>query len=498
VVATPSVVDIPINRIKVSTRLRGTDPDKIQDLAESIEGVGLLHAVTVSRRGDDYLLLAGNHRLESFRLLGRETIPATIQDADPLLEELIEIEENLISNRLSPVQEANHIVRWEDLLSQLGKRATSGDNRWNRSGLTNDDLAKSRGVSKRTYQLTKSIANINPEAQDIIESGEYEYNKMDLVALAKENDEVQLEVANMIATGQCRTFKRALQLARCKIHKFDWDEEKARLKEQIGMPFSVRKWTGESTHLLRLCKLVSEHDDCRVTKKTWGTLECPNYAQHPDQSAYFINYYSNEGDLILDNFSGRGTNLLVGAALGRRVVGYDLSINNLNRVRQVCLEHTEIEPDDLMLHHSDGVELVEYKDQENIFDLITTDSPYHHQAESYGDDPRDLCQIKDYDEFYQRLETCLVNLKRLIKPSNFKQKEFHPIVMKCGSSRRGSMGFMDMATELEIIGRKLNLVLHDKVINVLDSQWSMFNTSRCIDHRYSVKNHETSLVFVKY
>ena len=103
-VATPSVVDVSISRIKVSTRLRSTDPDKIRDLAESIEGVGLLHPITVSRRGDGFLLLAGNHRLESFRLLGRETIPATVQDADPLLEELIEIEENLISNRLSPIQ----------------------------------------------------------------------------------------------------------------------------------------------------------------------------------------------------------------------------------------------------------------------------------------------------------------------------------------------------------------------------------------------------------
>ena len=55
-----------------------------------------------------------------------------------------------------------------------------------------------------------------------------------------------------------------------------------------------------------------------------------------------------------------------------------------------------------------------------------------------------------------------------------------------------------MATEVEVIGRKLGLVLHDKVINILDSQWAMFNVSRCIENRYSVKNHETNLVFVKY
>ena len=33
-----AVVEVPIKRIKVSTRLRGTDEDKVTDLAESIEG----------------------------------------------------------------------------------------------------------------------------------------------------------------------------------------------------------------------------------------------------------------------------------------------------------------------------------------------------------------------------------------------------------------------------------------------------------------------------
>ena len=70
--------------------------------------------------------------------------------------------------------------------------------------------------------------------------------------------------------------------------------------------------------------------------------------------------------------------------------------------------------------------------------------------------------------------------------------------MKVGSSRRGEKGFIDLATELEIIGRRIGLVLHDKQINVLDSQFAMFNLSRCIDHRYTVKIHETVLVFVKY
>ena len=497
-VASLTVVEVPLKRIKVSTRLRGTDEGAVKDLSESIEGIGLLHAITVSKHGEWFHLLSGMHRLEAFRQLGRETIPATISQSDPLIEELIEVEENLVSSKLTSIDESRFIVRWEEILESLGKKAVKGDNRWNRSGLTNEDMAKSRGMSLRNFQYTKSIATLHPEVQDLLNETVFANNKMDLVALAKESDEVQLEVANLLATGKSNQFKRALQLARCKLLAFNWDEEKARLRELVGKPYSVMKFGGDSSPLSRLCKLVSHQNECRVEKRSWGTFDSPNASQHPDHSAYFINYYSKEGDTIADVMAGRGTNLLVGAALGRKVVGYDLSSQNLEAIRSACLHHTSIDDGDLTLHHSDGTVLEEYEDQQDIWDLVTCDPPYIFNAETYGADPRDLCLVKDLEPFNNKMECCLRNLKRLIKPSSFSKKEFHPIVMKVGSARRGETGLIDMATELEIIGRRLGLVLHDKVINVLDSQWGMFNVSRCIEHRYTVKIHETNLVWVKY
>lgn len=495
---TLEIVEIPLNRLKVTTRLRSTDPDKVTDIAESVEGIGLLHPITVSRHGEWFHLLSGLHRVESFRKLGRETIPATIKEADPLIEELIEVEENLVSSRLSAIDEARFIVRWEEILFALGRRAVSGDNRWNRSGLTNTELAKNRGMTKRTYQYTKSIANLHPEVQDLLNETEYANSKMDMVALSKENDDVQMEVTKLLITGKTSTFKRALTLARIKHHPFNWNDEQSRIKDLIGKPYSVMKWSGDSSDLSLLCKLVKEDESCKIVKREWGTEQAPLAAQHPDHSAHFINFYSNPGDTILDPFAGRGSNVLVGAALGRRVVAYDLSTQNLETIRSVALQHTGISPKDLNLHHGCGVELKEYEDHSDHFDLISTDPPFLFGVEPYGTDPRDLCTIKDVDGYVARMTTCLKNLKRLIKPSSFNQKIFHPIVMKVGSSRRGEMGFIDLATEFEIIGRQLDLCLHDKVINILDSQWAMFNLSRCIDHRYSVKIHETNLVFVKY
>ena len=244
--------------------------------------------------------------------------------------------------------------------------------------------------------------------------------------------------------------------------------------------------------------MVSHDDETRIVHRDWGTTEFQIYQQHPDHSAYFIDYYSKEGDTIADVMSGRGTNLLVGAAMGRRVVGYDMNPKNLNKVRSVALEHTNIKSEDLVLHHSDGCDLVEYADQENIWDLVSFDPPYFGTTEKYIDDERCLSNMKDQDQFYGRIETCLTNLKRLIKPSNWEKKEFHPVVIKCGSYRNGKNGLHEMATEVEIIAKRLGFVLHDKLINALTSHWAMFTTSRCIDYRYSIKNHETNLVYVKY
>ena len=72
-VETTTVVEIPISSIKVNTRLRATDHDKVRDIAESVEGLGrLLHPICVSNHGDEYHLLSGLHRLESFKYLNAE------------------------------------------------------------------------------------------------------------------------------------------------------------------------------------------------------------------------------------------------------------------------------------------------------------------------------------------------------------------------------------------------------------------------------------------
>ena len=50
--ASVEVIEVPLSRIKITTRLRATSEEKVTDIAESVKGIGLLHNISVSRNRD--------------------------------------------------------------------------------------------------------------------------------------------------------------------------------------------------------------------------------------------------------------------------------------------------------------------------------------------------------------------------------------------------------------------------------------------------------------
>ncbi len=72
-------IPVRIDQIYVPTGRRGTlDPDKVNELAESILDVGQQVAISVRKDGKRFVLVAGFHRLEACKALGEETITAII------------------------------------------------------------------------------------------------------------------------------------------------------------------------------------------------------------------------------------------------------------------------------------------------------------------------------------------------------------------------------------------------------------------------------------
>ena len=494
------LVDIPVGDIQVINRLRKTDASKIQELATSIKDIGLLHPIAVAEKDNEYVLLSGEHRLSSYKLLERPTIPCVVRENNPLINQLVEVSENLCSNRLNAIEESNAIVMREKILIQLGRKAIVGSNQYTEDKVTNKELANQLGISRRVYQYKKQVANLHPKVQEMLGETKFANNMMDMVRLSKQSKEVQMEVAKILYNNRTTTFRQAFVVAKLRLIPDAWSAENRKLREEIQAPKSVMKFERTKDKLNDICMSVSHNEALRRTKKTalFGTNEVSNYTMLPEHSRRFIKYFSNEGDLICDNTCGRGTNLLAAAYENRRIIGFDLNKNNLDCIREALTDHIGLSEVDYKLHHSCGVEMVEYAEHDEMVDMFINDIPYIMNAEKYNDDPRDLGNISNLDDFYARVEVMMLNMKRLIKKSDYDKGIFKPIIMKVGSQRRGTKGLIDMATDIQMIARKHSLILHDLIMNELRPSMQSYIMNTSFQKRFTLKLHESNLVFVRY
>jgi len=481
--------------------MRKIDENNVEGLITSIKEINLLHPICVAKQGEEYILLSGNHRLHAFRRLQRPTIPCVVREDDELVNQLVEIEENIVSKKNNAIQEAQAIVRREEILIKLGRKALVGNNQYTEDKITNAELAKQLGLSRRIYGYKKQVANLLPKVQDKLGETKFANNMMDMVKLSKQSEDIQLEVANILDTGETTSFNRAFILANLKHSEDKWSDDNRKLKVEIETPKSVMRFGRVKDKLNDICISVSHNEKLRKEKTTglFGTNPISNYTMLPEHSRWFIKYFSKENDLCMDNTCGRGTNLLAAAYEGRRIIGYDLNKDNLDCIQDALENYIGMDPTKFKLHHSCGVEMVEYAESSNMIDLIMNDMPYIFSAEKYTDDPRDLCNMPKLEDFYERVEVMMINMKRLIKKSNYAKGIFHPIIMKVGSQRKPKGGgYFDMATDIEMIARRIGLTLHDKIYNELKSAMQAYALKNCFEKRMSLKLHECNLVFLDY
>jgi len=168
-------MNIKIDNIVLNDRKRKLNKDKVMELADSFKLLGQLEPITVASKNDQYVLLAGLHRLEAAKLLGWETINAQVFVGNELECELVEIDENLISYNLTVLEQGEQLKRRNEILEAIGIRAKKGDNRYTFrydtvSGLkTTEDIAKKVGLSERSAQRRIQIArDILPEVKEKI------------------------------------------------------------------------------------------------------------------------------------------------------------------------------------------------------------------------------------------------------------------------------------------------------------------------------------------
>ena len=176
-------------------------------LARSINLVGLQNPITVTA---EFVLVSGLHRLNACKSLGWETIPSIAVDTDELSGELREIDENLIREDLTILEQGKHLARRMQILEAMGQRAEFGMGRGNTATdagfYTTADIAKEMKVSERTVRNYIRVGeDITEEAADIVNGDLVElkkdtpYSTGQLLELAKTPAEHQADVVSLIA-----------------------------------------------------------------------------------------------------------------------------------------------------------------------------------------------------------------------------------------------------------------------------------------------------------
>jgi ParB/RepB/Spo0J family partition protein len=139
-------------------------------LVESIASVGLLSPIIVRRTyasGSDILtLVAGRHRLEAMKRLGRQEIECLVVSDGDLQAELMEIDENLCRAELSPAQEAAAIARRKEIYLALHPETAAGKSQ---AAAMNAKLGRGDVTDKMSPTFTKATAVVSGKTQRSIE-----------------------------------------------------------------------------------------------------------------------------------------------------------------------------------------------------------------------------------------------------------------------------------------------------------------------------------------
>ncbi|OGY86887.1 MAG: hypothetical protein A2233_05560 [Candidatus Kerfeldbacteria bacterium RIFOXYA2_FULL_38_24] len=130
------------------------DEKNLTELVESIRHYGLLEPVIVTKKGEQYQLVAGERRFRAFKILKKNSIPAIIKTASDLERLELAMIENLQRQDLNPIEKAQGMAK---LVNDFG--------------LTQAEAAQKLGVARSSLANAIRLLDLPTEIQLALSSG---------------------------------------------------------------------------------------------------------------------------------------------------------------------------------------------------------------------------------------------------------------------------------------------------------------------------------------
>ena len=204
-----NTVSISKIRLPANQPRRYFDPDKLQQLTESVRQHGILEPLLVRPlEGGEYELVAGERRYRAAQAVGLEAVPVAVRELSDQEAVQLALVENLQREDLNPVEETEGVLELltltmgcsrAEISEALTQMATAQKKGSELSGNVSRQIESIASVLNSTIGLTPEsfrtsrlpLLNLPPDVLDALRQGSLEYTKARAIARVK--DEQQRE-----------------------------------------------------------------------------------------------------------------------------------------------------------------------------------------------------------------------------------------------------------------------------------------------------------------
>ncbi len=134
------------------------NPEKLQELADSIKAQGIIQPIVVRKLAQDkYEIVAGERRWRAAQLAGLQQVPVVVKDIDDRATMAIALIENIQRQDLNPLEEAEALRRLLDEFT-----------------MTHQQIADAVGKSRVTITNLLRLMDLQPEVKKLLVGGQLE------------------------------------------------------------------------------------------------------------------------------------------------------------------------------------------------------------------------------------------------------------------------------------------------------------------------------------
>lgn len=156
-------VNLPLSLLEeIDNQPFPINESKIEQIADSIENVGVIEPIIVVKDGEKYKILSGRHRFRACKKLGKDDIPCYIRDvkADDDIARYIIIATNTDrNNEYKPSVYAKAYAEQLSLMKKLGKKSTVSA------------IAEQNGLSHKQIYRYIRLTHLISEMQGFVDNG---------------------------------------------------------------------------------------------------------------------------------------------------------------------------------------------------------------------------------------------------------------------------------------------------------------------------------------